>query len=124
MWFADLSTKTNFQTHSRMEGNFTSDTTYKPFPEAQTEGEFTSQDLPLKNVPPSTVTSDERYQKYQARAEARRTRRTMRQQQRKELGHDDDHYKISYSSGSSDESTIDENFDVVSLIESESENLT
>lgn len=66
------------------------------------------------------TTSAEKQARSQARAEARRTRRTKRIQQQAEQ---DQHYKLS-NSDSSDESSIDADFDVVSITESENENLT
>lgn len=69
-----------------------------------------------------TKTSDaEKQARSQARAEARRTRRTMRQQQQAQQ---DQHYKLSAESDSSDGSSVDENYDAISLTESETENLT
>lgn len=85
-------------------------------------------------------TSEERSARSQARAEARRTRRTLRLQQKQQeeqqrqqqkqeqiklaaLNSGDQHYKLSVSD-SSDESSIDENYDVASIPESITENLT
>lgn len=61
-----------------------------------------------------------------ARAEVRRTRRTLRlqQQQGQQQQQQQEHYKLDVEGGSSDESSVDENYDAVSLAESVHENLT
>jgi len=121
----------------RME-DFNSDATYKTFDNSLstsvTQNAGTSSELPSRYKTKSK-TSEEKERLRQAR----RTRRTMRleqqqqeQQQKKveeqrqikgDSSSEDTHYKISYSS-SSEESSVDENFDVVSIAESEMESLT
>ena len=63
----------------------------------------------------------EKQARSQARAEARRTRKIMRMQSQAEI---EQHYKINTSGDSSEESSVDENYDCDSLAESEVENLT
>lgn len=70
----------------------------------------------------------------QARAEVRRTRRTMRLQQQQqqppirqlpiEPQPGEEHYKLTVDEDSTEESSVDENYDVVSITESLHENLT
>ena len=103
-----------------------SDSEYRPFPE-KGSGELTSE--PPPRYKPKT-TDPEKQARAQARAEARRTRRTQRLQQQEEQrmqlkeGGDQQHYKLDTIGDSSEESSVDENFDVDSIAESETENLT
>ena len=101
-------------------------TAYQSFEKPSTDEPSSSQALPERFKTKGNP------EKARARAEIRRTRRTMRlqqqQQQKQEekqrkIQDQDAHYKISYSSESSD-SSIDENYDVASIAESENESLT
>ena len=95
-----------------------SDSGYRPFSEKDKlpgEGDEIPSRYKAKTVDP------EKQARSQARAEARRTRRTQRLQQQKE---EQQHYKLTTDGDSSDESSVDENYDVDSLAESETENLT
>ncbi len=96
-----------------------SDSEYRPFSE---KDEMAAETLETSDTPARykvRTTDPEKQARSQARAEARRTRRTMRQ-----AGQQQQHYKISTTGDSSEESSVDENFDVDSLAESEVENLT
>ena len=98
-----------------------SDPEYRPYTEKGEKPALTSDPPPRYQV---KTTDPERQARSQARAEARRTRRTQRLQQKQEQKQEQQHYKLSVSGDSSDESSVDENFDVDSLPESETENLT
>lgn len=106
-----------------MDGQF-SDPEYRPYTE---KGEKTDNIGAGSDLPPrykTKTTSAEKQARAQARAEARRTRRTMRlQQQAQQQAQQQQHYRLS-ESDSSDGSSIDENYDVASITESETENLT
>lgn len=112
------------QPHMCRMDEFSSAATYQNFD--QPSGE------PLEDLP-ARYKSKNNPEKARARAEARRTRRTMRMQQqqqqkleeqrKREQDPDAQHYKISYDSEESD-SSIDENYDVASIAESETEILT
>jgi hypothetical protein len=108
-----------------------SDTDYRPYP---TEGEAAP---PYSSSPSGADAVPSRYQKTtnpdklaekqarsQARAEARRTRRTLRLQQQQQEQSQEEHYKLTVEGDSSDESSVDENYDVASITESVHENLT
>ena len=99
--------------------NFTSDTAYGVF----SNEAHPNVELPMQDVPFPQSKSEGTQEPSLSRAETRRIRKTLREKKKKELGQDE-HYKLSYGSGSSDDSSVDENFDVVSLTESENENLT
>lgn len=98
----------------RMDKEPFSDSEYRAFPEKDETSEPPSR-YKVKTADP------EKQARSQARAEARRTRRTIRLQAQAEK---EQHYKINTAGDSSEESSVDENFDVDSLAESEVENLT
>ena len=113
-----------------------SDSDYRAFnSEADKPGSTEENELPSRYQ--TKTTNPERLARAQARVEARRTRRTMRmqqqqqqQQQQKQQLHqveqleEETHYKINVEGDSSDESSVDENYDVASIDESIPENLT
>ena len=108
----------NYMYVLRMDEQF-SDSGYRPFAPSVPTAE---DELPSRYQ--SKTKDPEKLARAQARAEARRTRRTMRLQQQKQQQQEEAHYKLTVEGDSSDESSVDENYDVASLTESVHENLT
>ena len=112
--------------YSRMEG-FTPDASYRNFENSLDQIAGQPSTTTEREVPLRYKTKGKSSEEKERLREARRTRRTVRleqeQQKKREKVSEDTHYKISYSS-SSEESSVDENYDVTSIAESEVESLT
>lgn len=115
----------------RMEG-FASDAAYQTFDKSIDDGQPTATTT-QQNIPNRYKTKSKNTEEKARAREARRTRRTMRMEQQeqkkredkqKEIDATNPHYKISYSSDSSEDSSVDENYEVDSIAESEIESLT
>ncbi len=114
-----------------MEG-FASDTAYQTFDKSIDDDQPAA--TTQQNVPNRYKTKSKNTEEKARAREARRTRRTIRteqqEQKKREEGRQKEgnpvnpHYKISYISDSSEDSSVDENYDVDSLAESEIESLT